>query len=313
MNKAHHGRRQEIRAAEVWQCTNDLSQLLDLAEAIYEECYRWRRRDSLKDESATPAPPPLPVTPIRAPLDIWICPDLAAFTQNTPTGDSQESPERLSPNLLDNTVTYYLRRPAIAGAFPTSAADRRLVIARHRDATYARRLVRGVDADFIGLTADVPDPRTRTPKTLFLREIETSIHQVIGVIFDHSFSMAQGQDEAVLVDASAVFDRVRVAFRVIDDSAVPLALEKQIVLGGNRIELSELGQHSDRLAALTLDDGSSLFKRIGAALPGDLDNLRQFESVGGLGSSHIFAVGRPQKGFRTVVNARGIIGVLYHS
>ncbi len=35
MNKAHHGRRQEIRAADVAQCADDLSELLQLVEQMY--------------------------------------------------------------------------------------------------------------------------------------------------------------------------------------------------------------------------------------------------------------------------------------
>jgi hypothetical protein len=42
------------------------------------------------------------------------------------------------------------------------------------------------------------------------------------------------------VDASDAFKRIKIAFRVIDDSAVPLALEKQMALGGGRIELDQL-------------------------------------------------------------------------
>ena len=109
--------------------------------------------------------------------------------------------------------------------------------------------------------------------------------------------VATGQDEAVLVDASDVLKRVEIAFRVVDDSAVPLALEKQVVLGGARIELDELGQHKDALVALTLDDGASIFKRVGAALPSELAHLQQFESIGGLGSSQILSVGKTHKGF----------------
>jgi hypothetical protein len=322
MNKAHHGRRQQIRAANVAQCTDDLSELLELVEQMYEECYRWRRRDAPKDRSATEAPPALAPIPHPA-LDVLVCPDLAAFTQNASSGESQESPERLDPHLLDNTAAYYLRRPyfgfaapagslAIVEAVPGPAADRRLVIARHGSAVYARRFVRGANAGVIGLTAEVPDPRTRTPKTIILPEIEVAIHQVVGIIFDHSVTVTHGQDEAVQVDAGDVFKRIEIAFRVVDDSAVPLALEKQIVLGGRRIELDELGRHKDALVALTLDDGSSIFKRVGAALPSELAHLRQFESIGGLGSSQVLSVGKPHKGFRNVMNARIIIGVLYH-
>jgi hypothetical protein len=135
---------------------------------------------------------------------------------------------------------------------------------------------------------------------------------VIGIIFDHDLSAEQGRDEAVLVDASRILSRVETAFRVVDESAVPLALENQVVLGGRRIELNELGRHEDALVALSLDDGSSIFKRVGAALPGELAHLRQFESIGGLGSSQILSVGKPHAGLASVTNARLIIGVLYH-
>ena len=308
MNKAHHGRREEIRPADVAQCAGELGELLDLVEQMYEECYRWRRRDAPKVQLSTEAPPPLAPTPHLA-LNVLVCPDLAPFTQRVPSGESQEWPEPLDPNVFDNTVAFYLRRPnfgfaaptgslAIVNAVPGPAADRRLVIARHgAAATYARRLVRGASAGIIGLTAEVPDPRRRTPKTIMLREGEGDIHQVVGIILGHSVQVEQGQDEAVLVDAAGALKRIELAFRVIDDSAVPLALEGQVVLGGGCIELDRLGGHKDALVALTLDGGSSIFKRVGAALPGELAHLWQFESIGGLGSSQVLSVGKPHKGF----------------
>ena len=195
---------------------------------------------------------------------------------------------------------------------PGPAIDRSLVIARHGSATYARRLVRAANRDLIGLTADVPDPRTRSPKTIFLQEIEVAIHLVIGIIFDHSIVVENGQDEAVLVDASNLLQRIQLCFRVRDESAVPLALDKQVVLGGELIRLDELGLHKNTLVALTLDDGSGVFKRVAGPLPGDLSHLQQFESIGGIGESQILAVDKPQRGFRSVTNARAIIGVLYH-
>ena len=322
MNKAHHGRRQDIRAADVAQCADDLIALLELIEKMHEECYRWRRRDTLKDQPAINAAPAL--VPMTYPsLNVVICPDLAAFTQDAPSGASQEALECLDPNIFDSTVTYYLSQHNFGFAAPVGsvaiieavsgpAADRSLVIARHGSVTYARRLVRDTNIDVIGLTADILDPRTKTPKTFFLPEAEVDIHQVIGVIFDHSVSLARGRDEAVPVDVSKVLKRIEIAFRVVNDSAVPLALENQVVLGGSRIEHDELGRHKDALVALTLDDGSSIFKRVGEALPSEYAHLRQFESVGGLGSSQVLSVGKPRKGFRSVTSARVIIGVLYY-
>jgi len=321
MNKAHHGRRQEIRAAEVAVCANDLNELLKLVEKMYEECYRWRRRDTPRDQSVTDAPSAL--EPMHHPaLNVVICPDLAAFTQHAPSGESQEPPERLDPRLLESTVVYYLRRPnfgfaapggalAIVESIPGPVTDRGLVIARHGSAVYARRLVRDVNASIIGLTAEVPDPRTRTPKSIFFPENDVAIHQVVGIIFNHSLMVPPGQDEAVRVDVDNVLRHVEVAFRVRDDSAVPLALAKQVVLGGSRIELSELCRRKDALVALNLDDGSGIFKRVGAALSGELAHLMQFESIGGLGSSQILSIGKPHKGFQSVTSARTIIGVLY--
>jgi hypothetical protein len=322
MNKAHHGKRHEIRSADVAQCSASLGELLELVEQMYEECYRWRRRDAPKDQTAVV--PLSALEPATYPaLNVLVCPDLAAFTQSAPTGESQEPPERLDPHALDNTAVFYLRRPnfgfaapagalAIVNAVPGPAADRRLVVARHANSVYARRFLRGMNSGVIGLTADIPDPRTRTPKTIFLRETEVAIHQVVGIIFDHTIRVGQGAEEAVPVDAQSVLERIEIAFRVVDESAVPLALENQVVLGGARIELNELGRHLDALVALTLEDGSSIFKRVGAALPGNLSHLRQFESIGGLGSSRILSVGKPHQGFQRVTNARLIIGVLYH-
>jgi hypothetical protein len=69
---------------------------------------------------------------------------------------------------------FYLRRPnfgfaapagalAIVEAVPSPTADRRLVIARHTNAVYARRFVRGANAGVIGLTAEVPEPHHHEP------------------------------------------------------------------------------------------------------------------------------------------------------
>jgi hypothetical protein len=322
MNKAHHGRRHEIRPADVAQCAFDLMELLELAEQMYDECYRWRRRDAPRDQAASQPPPPL-VSMDSPNLSIMVCPDLAAFTQLRRVGDSQEAPELLDASILEGKAAYYLRRSnfgfaapvgsiALVEAIPGPAADRRLVIARHGSSVYARRLVRDTNTGLIGLTAEIPDPRNRSPKSIFLPASELAIHQVVGIIFAPGIVVGHGQEEAVIVDAGDVLRQTEIAFRVVDDSAVPLALEKQVVLGGSCIELKNLRMHEGALVALTLDDGSSIFKRVGCVLPGELAHLRQFESIGGLGSSQTLAVGKPQNGIPCVARARAIVGVLYH-
>ena len=159
---------------------------------------------------------------------------------------------------------------------------------------YARRLLRSQGSDIVGLTAEIPDPRVRSPKPIFVEEARVALHRVVGVIFDHHILVGAGGDEAVEVDASAVIEQIEIAFRVVDESAVPLALEIQFVLGGPTIPLDHLASSAGALVAISLEDGLSIFKRIDAALPAPLAHLRQFESIGGLGFSQVFAVGREQ-------------------
>jgi hypothetical protein len=248
---------------------------------------------------------------------------LAAFTRRLLGAGSKETPEPFDPQLLSRKCVFYLRRQnfgfaapqgslAIVEALPGPVLDRRLVIARHGESIFARRLLRSKGWDVVGLTAEIPDPRTKSPATMFLPESEVALHQVAGVLFDHGIMVGQGRDEAVLVDAAKVLAGVEIAFRVIDESAVPLALPNQILLGGPLISLAEIGRHEEALVALALDDESSAFKRIGSALPGDLAHLRQFESIGGLGSSQVLSVGKSHDGVPGVLHVRRIIGVVYN-
>lgn len=322
MNKAHHGQRHEIRAADVDQCAADLVFLVEQVERLFEECCRWRRRD------APPQPTeavvlPLPLQSMRPPeRDFLICPDLAAFTNET-VGETQEAPDVLNRDVFDGKSAFFLRRDnfgfaapqgaiAIVDSHPSPVDDRRLVVARREQAIYARRLLRSQGSDIVGLTAEIPDPRVRSPKSIFVEEARVALHRVVGVIFDHHILVGAGGDEAVEVDAYAVIEQIEIAFRVVDESAVPLALERQVVLGGPTIPLDHLASNAGALVAISLEDGSSIFKRIGAALPAPLAHLRQFESIGGLGFSQVFAVGREQTGMRRVRQARRIIGVLYN-
>jgi hypothetical protein len=322
MNKAHHGKRQEIRAADVAQCADVLIELITIAEQMDEECFRWRRRDK-----AVSAGPVIALTPVNPPpmprLSVIVCPDLAAFTDRASIGETQEPPEALNPALLENTSAYFLRRHnfgfaapqgalAIVETIPTVVGDRRLVVARHGSAIYARRLVRPQHGNIIGLTAEIPDPRERSPKTIFLPEQEVALHRVVGIIFDHNIQVGLGREEATPVDASEPLKKIEIGYRVKDTSAVPLALEKQVVLGGAAIELADIGRYEGALAAIALDDGSHIFKRIGRSLSGKLSHLRQLEAIGGMGSSQVAAFGRTEEGLPRATRARVIVGVLYH-
>ncbi|MER8785547.1 hypothetical protein NKH60_30825 [Mesorhizobium sp. M1006] len=110
MNKAHHGRRREIRASDVATCVDALTELVELVEQMNEEAYRWRRRDALPNQSDIDTPPTLrPITNGSMP-SILIYPDLAAFTDHSPTGGSQDVAEPVDPKVLDGKAAFMLRR-----------------------------------------------------------------------------------------------------------------------------------------------------------------------------------------------------------
>jgi hypothetical protein len=106
---------------------------------------------------------------------------------------------------------------------------------------------------------------------------------------------------------------IKTAYRVRDESGIPLALPGQIVLGGDIVAKTQLGSMEGKLIALGLDDGSGIFKRIGKRVPGTDGRLWQFESVGGLGSSMVVSLVEPDEksDVPRFVSARQIIGILY--
>jgi hypothetical protein len=64
----------------------------------------------------------------------------------------------------------------------------------------------------------------------------------------------------------------------------------------------------------TLTDGAGILKRVGPKLPGTMAPLRQFESIGGLGSSEIVASEAIEGQLPQVpvmAYAREVLGVLY--
>jgi hypothetical protein len=64
---------------------------------------------------------------------------------------------------------------------------------------------------------------------------------------------------------------------------------------------------------MTMSDGSSVFKRVGQAVPGTAGRLWQFESIGGLGSSLVASLseGDAKSGLPIFAAARLVLGVLY--
>jgi len=320
INKAHH-QKAAITYNEVYQVKDDLRRARSASEALHEEFRRWRWREPAKEGIAKI----VSLAPSMKPkFEVDVHPDLAAFTGSIPSGGSQDiSEERLGDVWFDDKAFYYVRNENLGFSAPAGSVvivectpkpgnDRNLVIARRGDTTLARRLLRPKEgAQFIALAAQTPDPR-KSPPTVMVDPAEVQIHRIVGVLFEN-IPPPKSNTEAVQVSEAPGLAKIETAYRVRAESALPLALPGQLVLGGPRISADELNQHEGQLVALTLADGQSIFKRIGPKLSGPLAPTRLFESIGGLGASEVILT-EPIEGFEAMPHmlyARAVLGVLY--
>lgn len=323
LNEAHHGS-QTISYADVEAVQGELHGLRTAIEKVHEQFRLYRWRDPLEPTEGAAAVVSLPV--MRKPaFSVPVCPDIAAFAGSAPAGGSQdEAEETLGGEWFEGKALYHVSGEtlgfavpagsiAIVEAEPYAGRDRNLVIARHRGQVLARRLVKPNRSIGVSLAAQVPDPRTSRPALTF--DSGVRLYRIVGALFTYA-PPPGGSGEAQPVEASPELEEVAVAYRVKEDSAIPLALPDQIILGGKQLTPADLDHWEDRLVAVTLDDGTSIFKRVGRRLPGRLAHLRQFETIGGRGSSLVVATevvegDQRDLGVPLMTSARRVIGVLY--
>lgn len=319
LNKSHHRDKSAIRPKEVYDIKTELDRLRQSVERAHEEFRNFNRREPLvlpENELASLIPATVPS------FRIPVVASIKAFVRDASYGDSQETElEEITSDWFKSKAFFYVRSNTLGFAGPqgsvaivdvdaVASGDRQLVIARVGKETYARRLLRPHKSEFIALAAETPDPR-KSPPAQLLREQQVSLHPIVGVFFGGLATVPTSKAEAVQVLEAPQLLKVRTAYRIKEESAIPLALPGQVALGGVAIPLEELDAHIDEYVALHLDDGTNLFKRVGERLPSPLQNLRQFETIGGLGVADVLAVGGPHKGFKSVVHAVSVIGVLY--
>jgi len=282
--------------------------------------YRWREGDAPEAPATNVA---VLRTMSRPTFQVPVYPDLAAFVGNAPSGGSQAVPdEQITGEWFDGKSLFYIRGDTLGFAIPSGSvaiveaepypgADHNLVIARPKGHVLARRLIKSNNSIGVSLAAQMPDPR-QSRRSLSFDESKVRLHKVVGAIFSH-MPPPDGKNEAIEIEHVPELSGVAVGYRVKDESAVPLALHGQLVLGGAQLTPAELSNREGELVAVSLDDGSTIFKRVGAALPGRLRHLRQFETIGGLGNSMVVATEASNDGLEVplMVHARKIIGVLY--
>ena len=321
LNRAHHDK-EAITYHEVFDVRDDLKRLRQKVEELHEEFRRWRWREPRPEAQSE-------VIPLEAcsqpSIDVLIHPDLAAFTDTVPVHGSQDvANERFNGSWFDNKALFYLRTDNLGFAAPSGSIvvvecdsqlgrDQNLVIARRGEKTFARRLLRAQEntAD-LALSAQTPDSR-KNPPTLFVDPFEIQVHRIVGVLIDEIPPPAS-REEAVYVEEAPCLSNIEAVYKVREESALPLALPGQLVLGGRTILSTNLDKYQGRLVAITLTDGSSILKRVGARISGESTPLRQFETIGGLGASEVIATEAVDDDFYdvpTMACARLILGVLY--
>ncbi|SCW96517.1 MULTISPECIES: AAA family ATPase [unclassified Pseudomonas] len=319
LNKSHHRDKERIRPQDVSAIKENLERLRKGVERAHEEFRTFNRREPL----AIPSTNLAALCPAEVPeFRVFIRASLKAFVRGASVGDSQEVEfEEITSDWFQSKAFFYIRSNTLGFAGPqgsvaiveieaSAPVDRQIVIARTEKEVFARRLLKPQHSEFVALAAEPPDPR-KSPPTQLLHENQVLLHSIVGMFFGSLDFVPSSKNEAVQIPAVPQIQKVQSAYRIKEDSAVPLALPGQIALGGAAIAMEEFDAYLDKYVALHLDDGSSLFKRVGAKLPAPLQHLRQFESIGGLGLADVLAIDCEHNGLRRVMHAVSIIGVLY--
>ncbi|WP_176559975.1 ATP-binding protein [Teichococcus rhizosphaerae] len=321
LNQSHHRDRDALSYVEVQQVDADLRRLRSSVERVHEEFRRYRWREPLENERIEAV---ARLTGISAPpLNVPIVQDIAAFSGHVPSGGSQDSSvEMFTSAWFANKALFYVRYDtmgfaipsgsvAIVEATPSAPRDHDLVVARRGRAAFARRLLRPRNGEGFSLAAEATDPRQGKP-TLAFEDRAAELHRVVGVLFSQ-LPPPDGREEATLIGGDPTLARIEVAYRVREDSAVPRAMPGQIILGGAVISPERLDAMEGAMVAVTLEDGDSILKRVGAQLSRSLPYLRQFETIGGLGASVVIATERVEGApdVPVMLNARPVLGVIY--
>jgi hypothetical protein len=191
--------------------------------------------------------------------------------------------------------------------------DSCLVIAHKGAQVFARRLIRDrTNPGWVALSSETENP-LRRPPSILIKADQIRLLKVVGILFEDEAPRLRISGDAQSIETTDVLDTLEVAFRVKQNSAEPLAIEKQIVLGGPQISISEINSLEGSLVAIETTDGQQVFKRVGAAVNG-LPRARYFESIGGRGNLIVASLdSTPSVSNRlpAVRSVRRILGVLY--
>lgn len=322
MNQSHHGNEDEITFNNVWLVRKECIRVRKLIDGAHEEYERWLRRDPREPVLSMPARP----KPMKQPsFDVPVIMDLAAFTTDTPATEVTVAGEYFSGSWFENRALYLINTHNFGfAATPNCRAivdlpdrpivDRMLVIAIHRDKVYARRLFRDDSTPNVVVLASEAGNPLKRPPTVLLPTEEVLLLNVVGILFDDQPHFPKPAEEAELVNDFTLLKNVQLVFKVRGDSAVPLALPGQIILGGGLVMSNQFDRLEGSPVAIATSEGSA-FKKIGKAIAG-APHVRQFESIGGLGESMLVRTEDVRDSFSalpTLQSIRRVLGVLYET
>jgi len=323
MNDAHHREWDKITYGRVHGAKGACFEAQRLIDDAWLQFNLWMQRDITETAVVRPvAPEPSRLPMLRPPMVASV----AAFASEGSSGAVVESADRLSVDWLTNHTLYVINADnfgfaampgciAIASLSEENAEDHSLVIALHGDRKYARRLLRyRDDPSVVGLYSEAKNPLERRASIL-LPVQEVRLLEIVGLLFPDKRPPSPTPGEAGEIADANVLAEIEIACEVDGESALPLALPDQWILGGVQLAPNDLDAVQGALVAVATSDGA-YFKRVGPAVPG-APHIRLLEPIGGGGSSVLVRT-QPTSGddawlpdLPEVHSARRVLGVLY--
>lgn len=292
INKAHHGRADQISPAEADVVRQGYEDVFSAIDACWLAYARFMGRLLPEQAVAEAKKGASDLTVVILPAKpIAVVGRLAAREVGAALISVEDATETFELASLGEVSLFTLRAPTLGlVAFPgqtlivsTTAEVKNgdFAIVQTPGKIYARRI--GIDRSDLSRLAleTIPSTNSGAPPTHFVQRSNATLSKVIGVLFDEA-TTGKSRDEAVFLANSPTLDQVLAAAVVSGDSAFPVALDHGHVLLGRPPNLSLLNGRI--LAVVTQADAASTdhfayLKRLGKAMPG-APSVFYLENVG---------------------------------
>lgn len=299
LNESHHGSSCNIAYNDITnEIKSDITHILHLIERAYEAYDLWLLKEDRSDNNQESVLPECPASIKGITFRLPLFDNVAAASVDTGLG-SDATGDYFCQELLKDCAVYQLRTnnfgfsakkgyKAIVKLSDDPIEPNSLVIALHKSKIFARRFPKTLDNNYVVLHSEAYDLKRRPPVEI-LPIAEVRLLQIIGFLFDEKeYAPDDTKSEASLLQDYRFPQEIRSAFKIRGESAIPLALPGQIILGGNRLFAYDFDVHIDKLVALSTDQNEQVFKRIGKCISNSHRHVRMFETISGLGNTKLF-------------------------